>query len=242
MRERWGRPRYLVTAGALLVILFVLNLIPTGYFTVQPGPLRSLEGVVAVDGRPEPAGSFYMVSVVAREASAFDAARAAFDPSIALWPKAAVYGGASPEQYVEDSKGMMEDSQRIASYLAFRESGFQLEPASALPLPVLVNSGEVIGPSAGLAFALEMISTLAGADLTGGKRVAATGVLDLDGNVGAVGGIAQKAVSCRLNGIDLFLVPATDAAEARRHAGAVQVVGVRNLGEAVRYLRGDDSP
>jgi predicted S18 family serine protease len=57
-----------------------------------------------------------------------------------------------------------------------------------------------------------------------------------------VGGIAQKAGACSSKGIELFLVPVGNEAEARSHAGAMKVIGVRNVSEAVRYLSGDDIP
>jgi predicted S18 family serine protease len=51
-----------------------------------------------------------------------------------------------------------------------------------------------------------------------------------------VGGIAQKAIACREQGVELFLVPSANAVEACRYAGPVKVVGVRTLEEALAYL------
>ncbi len=241
MRRR-GASRQLATIAILAAALISLNWVPTGYFTVHPGPVRSLSGAVIVSGRAEPANSFYMVSVLAREANVYDLARAVADPEAGLWTKEDVYGGLPAERYLEESRAAMEQSQKTASYLAFRESGYDVTPDSPSPLDVSVNSGEVMGPSAGLAFALQMISQLKGTDLTGGRKVAATGVLTQDGQVSPVGGIAQKALSCRKSGIELFLVPAANAAEAGRYAGDMKVVGVRSLTDALRNLSGHDTP
>lgn len=105
-----------------------------------------------------------------------------------------------------------------------------------LPLEVEIDAGNVGGPSAGLAFALAVLEDL-GRDVDRGKRVAVTGELRLDGSVGAVGGIKQKTIGARNSDADVFVVPAGDnAEEARRHAGDLRVVAVRNFQQALRAL------
>ena len=53
-------------------------------------------------------------------------------------------------------------------------------PRYDFPVDVTIDSGDVGGPSAGLAFTLALIDVLSPGDLTGGKRVAVTGTIDLD--------------------------------------------------------------
>jgi Lon-like protease len=104
------------------------------------------------------------------------------------------------------------------------------------PFPVTIDSGRTGGPSAGLAFTLTLLDELTPGELTGGKRVAATGAIDVYGNVLPVGGVRQKAVTVREAGADLFLVPADLVDEALRGAGDVRVVGVNTLDEALTVL------
>lgn len=104
------------------------------------------------------------------------------------------------------------------------------------PLDVSIDSGAVGGPSAGLAFALALIDRLTPGSLTGGRRVAVTGEITEDGAVVDVGGVAQKAVAARDAGAELFLVPAGEAADARPHAGDMQVMKVTTLDDALRAL------
>ena len=73
-------------------------------------------------------------------------------------------------------------------------------------------------------------------ELTGGKRVAVTGSIRLDGSVGEVGGVAQKAVAARTAGAEMIIVPARLADQARLGAGNVPVVGVDTLDEALEAL------
>lgn len=106
-----------------------------------------------------------------------------------------------------------------------------------LPFTVDVDSGDVGGPSAGLAFTLGMVDVLTPGDLTGGLDVATTGTIALDGSVGPIGGIRQKTLAVREAGADVFLVPEAELEEARRNAGAdLQVVAVADLDGAIAAL------
>jgi Lon-like protease len=106
----------------------------------------------------------------------------------------------------------------------------------ALPLSVRINAGNVGGPSAGLAFALDVLEQL-GRDVDHGRRIAATGEIELDGSVEPIGGVKQKTIGVRKTGIRVFLVPAGEnAAEARRYADGVRIVPVKNFQQALRVL------
>lgn len=104
-----------------------------------------------------------------------------------------------------------------------------------LPLDVRIDAGDIGGPSAGLAFALDVVDEL-GRDVDGGRRIAATGELDLEGNVSAIGGIKQKATGARLVGAVVFVVPEDNAAEARRYAEGLEVIAVSTFDEALASL------
>jgi PDZ domain-containing protein len=104
-----------------------------------------------------------------------------------------------------------------------------------LPLDVSIDAGNIGGPSAGLAFALDVMEKL-GRDVDGGRKVAATGELSLDGGVHTIGGIKQKTIGARAAGVDVFLVPLENAAEARAHADGLRIVPVRSVAQAVRAL------
>ncbi|MBA2325082.1 MAG: PDZ domain-containing protein [Actinobacteria bacterium] len=118
-------------------------------------------------------------------------------------------------------------------------------PVFDFPVEVKIDTGDVGGPSAGLAFTLTILDELSPGDLTGGKKVAVTGTIELDSAVGPIGGVAQKAVAARRAGARLFLVPEAEAAEARRHAGGMKVAGVDDLDDALMTLQragGDPLP
>lgn len=105
------------------------------------------------------------------------------------------------------------------------------------PFEVVIDSGTIGGPSAGLAFTLGVIDSLSVGELTGGKKVAATGTIELDGTVGDVGGVVQKTAAVRAAGADVFLVPDGEYEDALAHAGAsLDVVKVSTLDEAIQVM------
>ena len=130
-----------------------------------------------------------------------------------------------------------DDAQRII--IGFYP--FDTTEVGAAPFDVSIDTDGIGGPSAGLAFALTLIDELTPGELTGGLRVAVTGTIDVEGDVGAIGGLPQKASAVRQTGTKIFLVPAgqsdDDIAEARRVAGpGVRIIRVATLDEALAVL------
>jgi PDZ domain-containing protein len=116
--------------------------------------------------------------------------------------------------------------------------GVSIEPAVDIKLPIAVriDAGNVGGPSAGLAFALEVLEEM-GRDVVHGHKVAATGEIRPDGSIGAIGGIKQKTIGARKAGVDAFLVPAGDNARvARQHADGLRIIPVETFPQALRAL------
>jgi PDZ domain-containing protein len=107
-----------------------------------------------------------------------------------------------------------------------------------LPVKVSIDTEGIGGPSAGLIFALSIIDKLTEEDLTGGRRIAGTGEILLDGRVGRIGGISEKLVAARRQGATVFLVPEGNCAEARQAApDGLRLVKVATLDDALNYLR-----
>lgn len=105
-----------------------------------------------------------------------------------------------------------------------------------LPLKIRIDAGSVGGPSAGVAFALDVMEEL-GRDVLHGHKVAATGEIFADGSIGPIGGIKQKTIGARAAHVDAFLVPAGDnAREARRYAHGLRIIPVDTFPQALRAL------
>ena len=105
-----------------------------------------------------------------------------------------------------------------------------------LPIKVQIDAGNVGGPSAGLAFALQVMEEL-GKNVARGYRVAATGQMELDGTVAPIGGVKQKTYGVRKAKADVFLVPAGEnAQEARRYAHGLRIIAVKSFQQALHAL------
>lgn len=108
------------------------------------------------------------------------------------------------------------------------------------PFDVSIDSGNVGGPSAGLAFTLAVMDVLTPGELTGGAQVAATGEIALDGSVLPIGGIRQKTTSVIRSGAEVFLVPRLDypdALDVARGSG-LRVEAVDTIDDALAVLAG----
>ena len=110
-----------------------------------------------------------------------------------------------------------------------------------LPFEVSIDTDRIGGPSAGLAFTLALLDEMTPGDLFGGVKVAATGTMNEDETVGAIGALPQKAVAVKAAGAKLFIVPKSQSPEelaaARAVLGsAVKLVTVANLEEALALL------
>ena len=102
------------------------------------------------------------------------------------------------------------------------------------PFDIKFELDNVGGPSAGTMFALSIIDRLTPGAMTGGKHIAGTGTIDGDGQVGPIGGIAQKMVGAKRAGATLFLAPAENCNEVVGNIPkGLTVARVATLTEAV---------
>lgn len=104
-----------------------------------------------------------------------------------------------------------------------------------LPFEVTFSERNIGGPSAGLAYALAITDLIDERDLLKGKTIAATGTIQVNGEVGAVWGLPQKAEAARNSGADLFLVPVEEIGLVGRQDDTVR--GVDNLFDALALLQ-----
>ena len=148
-------------------------------------------------------------------------------------------GDGEQEVTVELSASPDDPDRTIIGFVPFDTA------AITLPFEVDIQTDDIGGPSAGLAFTLTMIDELSPGNLIGVQDVAVTGTIALDGSVGAIGGLTQKVSTVHQNGIRVFLVPASQAElddpvrlqrlkDAGR--GEVEIIPVATLDEALVAL------
>jgi len=116
--------------------------------------------------------------------------------------------------------------------------GVYIQPqtrAIKLPVAVTFNLPDVNGSSAGLMFSLQIYRTLTGADITGGRSIAGTGVLAADGGVSAISGTREKIQAAIRAGATVFLVPVDNYKDIAGTRG-IQIIPVRSFSQALHAL------
>ncbi|BDG35032.1 SepM family pheromone-processing serine protease [Saccharococcus caldoxylosilyticus] len=113
--------------------------------------------------------------------------------------------------------------------------------------PVRVDSEQIGGPSAGLMFSLEIYNQLVKEDITKGHKIAGTGTINMEGEVGPIGGISQKIVAADREGAEIFFAPNEHGAADSNYREAVKtakkigtkmkIVPVDTFDDAIRYLK-----
>ncbi|MFT3943507.1 MAG: pdz/dhr/glgf protein [Ancrocorticia sp.] len=130
------------------------------------------------------------------------------------------------QAYEEDSTGWVHPGSRLGLYIA----------SSDLKFPVDVKYGvkDIGGPSAGSMFALAIYDELTEGALGGDHRIAGTGTMSYNGDIGPIGGIPHKLVGASNEGAEYFLAPAENCEETIGfEPRGMEVFAVRNLDEAI---------
>ncbi|MDP9019683.1 MAG: PDZ domain-containing protein [Actinomycetota bacterium] len=183
------------------------------------GELREGDVITAVDGQPVALASDLVAALATRAAGD--------DVDLTL----------RRDDREQHARIRLEDVERLGRP-ALGVAVATVDLAITLPVPVEVDQGEIGGPSAGLMVALTVYDLADPADLAAGRAVAGTGTIDLEGSVGAVGGVGAKVIAARRSGASLFLVPEDEEAEARQAAGGeLEIIPVASLEEAIAALR-----
>lgn len=120
---------------------------------------------------------------------------------------------------------------------------------------VKIDAGDIGGPSAGLMFTLEIYEQLVGKDLRHGEKIAGTGTINSDGEVGRIGGIDKKVASAAEDGTKVFFAPDDEItkemekvqpgiksnyqeakAAAKKLKTKMKIVPVKTVNDALDYL------
>lgn len=93
---------------------------------------------------------------------------------------------------------------------------------------------DIGGPSAGMMFSLAIVDMLTPGAITQGEKIAGTGTIDGNGEVGPIGGITRKMIGAVDAGAVLFLAPIDNCNEVINNVpNGLTVVPVKTLTDAV---------
>lgn len=143
--------------------------------------------------------------------------------------------GVSSDETVEVTLGSTRRGGAAAPFLGIY---METRPNYHFPYDIGFDTGDIGGPSAGLALTLSLIDKLSPQSITGGRQIAVTGTMQPDGSVGPIGGIRQKVAAVEAAGVKYFLVPVANAKDARQAAGSdLRIIPVKSLDDALAELR-----
>lgn len=96
------------------------------------------------------------------------------------------------------------------------------------------------GPSGGFMTALAIYNSITKEDLTGGLKIMGTGTIDIDGNVGEIGGVKYKLAGAVKHKADVFICPFENLEEANSVAQKnhydIVIIGAKTFDEAIEKL------
>lgn len=103
-------------------------------------------------------------------------------------------------------------------------------------------SGSESGPSGGLILSLALYDKLVDEDITNGLKIAGTGTIDVDGQVGSIGGVKYKLKGAVDSDADLFIVPNGENYEEciklqEKYNYDIKIIGVSTFEEAINELK-----
>ena len=104
----------------------------------------------------------------------------------------------------------------------------------------ITSKASEAGSSGGLMMSLTIYNSLVPEDITDGKKIVGTGTIDIDGNVGEIGGVKYKLIGAVKNDADVFICPEENYEEALSVAKDknydIQIISVGTFLEAIEAL------
>lgn len=96
------------------------------------------------------------------------------------------------------------------------------------------------GSSGGLMMSLTVYNQLVETDITKGKKIVGTGTIDINGNVGEIGGVKYKLIGAVKNKADIFICPEENYEEAISVAKDkdydIKIISAKTFDEALEKL------
>jgi len=106
-------------------------------------------------------------------------------------------------------------------------------------IEVKTKSSEA-GASGGLMLSLTIYNKLVKEDITKGKKIVGTGTIDINGNIGVIGGVKYKLMGAVKNKADIFMCPKENYEEAIKVAKEkdynIKIISVKTFNEALEKL------
>jgi PDZ domain-containing protein len=244
-------------ATAILTLFFGLALFaPLPYVVLTPGNAQDVVNKIITPSKSAPAsmkfykadGHIYLLSILISSPNAYvTGAELIYSwgrSDFSVMPRSLFYrDGVSAKVEKEIAKTEMVDSQLTAKVAAldYLKSNYpDLNTGEIKPSDITVSLTKTGGPSGGLAFALGIVELLTPENILRGRSVASTGTIDSEGNVGGIGGVAEKILAAHKSGATLILVPTSNCKDLAPGVAKIpediKVAAVSTLKDAITAL------
>jgi len=245
----------------LLALFFGCALLaPLPFVVLTPGHAQNVLQKVITPSKSAPGslkiypsdGNLYLLSILITNPAAYvtgsELIYAWMRSDYAVMPRSLFYkDGRSAETEKAIAKTEMVDSQIAAKSAAFNYLAKNFPGAltsKVKPSDLDISLAKTGGPSGGLAFAIGIVELLTSENILQGRSVATTGTIDANGNVGSIGGVAEKILAAKKAGATLFLVPQSNCKDLAPNVAeipdGIKVAAVSTLKEAITALNSKD--
>ena len=260
----WAKPKRAMLhnrlprlATATLTIFFGLALLaPLPFVVLTPGNAQDVVDKVITPSKSATTplkfykadGHIYLLSILISNPDAYvTSAELIYSwgrSDFSVMPRSLFYrDGVSAKTEKAAAKTQMVDSQlsaKVAALDYLKNNYPDLNTGTIKPSDISISLAKTGGPSGGLAFALGIVELLTPENILRGRGVASTGTIDSDGNVGGIGGVAEKILAAEKAGATLILVPASNCKDlapgVAKVPANIKVVAVSTLKEALAAL------
>lgn len=118
--------------------------------------------------------------------------------------------------------------------------GIYIEQAVELQDPLAVEYKHYIahfgGPSHGAMLTINFLNQLNKGQLVGAMHIAGTGTIEIDGSIGMVGGVKQKAYAVSRTNAEVFFVPEAAYEQAKEGAPQLNIVPIKHIDDIISWL------
>lgn len=108
------------------------------------------------------------------------------------------------------------------------------------PKVAIKFKGNEAGPSGGLMLSLGIYEKINDITLYRGKKICGTGTIDMEGNIGEIGGVKYKLKGAVKNNCDIFLAPSANFKEVKKEKKNnkydIEIYEAKTLEETINYL------
>lgn len=141
------------------------------------------------------------------------------------------------KEYEEDIEVVIIDSKKYLGVYLINLFDYKTNPKIIYNL-----ENNVSGPSGGAMMSLSIYCHLIDEDLTHGLKIAGTGTIDKEGNIGPVGGIDYKLKSADKAKADIFFVPSyinyDEALKVKKDNNLdIEIVSISTFDEMIEFLK-----